>query len=398
MTVRKPLLEWMIDGDPDLTPVVLFDPRATAASYFGTEVRRRGQSASFSLASESPVTPEMILRCRAETGIDFVWAMGGLTPLDLAGLMPDIEIEVREESDADGSVRKQTTVRTPEGELSDAFLTVPDRPGFWSEHLVKGERDLPAMARLIESAARTVLENPEAKALVQRRFAQRAAMMPPDVPLYVSIGVPAFVLTCNLYMASTEAFFLLEDHVSLFERLFAIQAEADAAVLGWAAESGADFVLHAINGLELYSPAIYRKYFIPQAKRHHQRAHELGLRTWVHTCGRMGRLIDMGVYDAMDVDVLESLSHGPLGDVDDLSAARARLGKRVVTRGAVNVNLFYDSDLQSIRERVRYVLGAVRGHRHMIGDANDSFPPYPRDNLLAVVEEMRKSGRMLSPM
>ena len=33
----------------------------------------------------------------------------------------------------------------------------------------------------------------------------------------------------------------------------------------------------------------------------------------------------------------------------------------------------------------------------MIGDTNDSFPPYPRENILALVDEVRKNGRMMIP-
>ena len=135
---------------------------------------------------------------------------------------------------------------------------------------------------------------------------------------------------------------------------------------------------------------------IPQARRLHESAHSHGMLGWVHTCGQMQRLIEMGAYDEMAVDVLESLSSPPLGDVADLKAAREQLDERLVTRGGVNVDYFYEADLAALRAETRRVLAETRGWRHMIGDTNDSFPPYPRDNILALVEEVRKGGRMLA--
>jgi len=226
-------------------------------------------------------------------------------------------------------------------------------------------------------------------------FQANTAAWPAKTVLYLSIGVPAFTLTCNLFMSSETSFYLLADCPDRLEKLFELEALRSATVTGWAAQAGADVILGAINGLELYSPDIYRRYFIPQARTLYETAHRLGLRAWTHTCGRMNRLIEEDTYRQMGPDILESLSHAPLGDVDDLRRARQKLGPDIVTRGAVNVSLFYDRNLMYIRERTQTVLAETRGFRHMIGDTNDSFPPYPKENLLALIDEVEKSGRML---
>ena len=134
---------------------------------------------------------------------------------------------------------------------------------------------------------------------------------------------------------------------------------------------------------------------LDQAVALHGHARTRGLKTWVHTCGFMAKLTEMGAYESMDLDVVESLSPPPLGDLTDLKAGRARIGAAITTRGAVGVDQFYAADLGAVRERVRYVLESTRGYRHMVGDTNDSYPPYPRENILAVVDEVRKSGRLL---
>jgi len=390
----KPLLRWMGEGDPDLVPVMMADGRSTASSYFGAPVRVEGESTTFTGVPESPVTPEMVVRCSEETGIHFVRSLGYMLPFSLVEFMDDVDVAVQEQR-RDGAVRRVTVVRTPVGEMTDVFITPYDGPAYWEENFVKGREDLPALTHLVERFTQALLEDGRAREAVKSKHRDEAAKWPAHVPFFAVMSVPSFEVTSQLYMAPAEVFCLLADEPAAMERVFEEVAQSNAVLVECAAEAGADFVFGAINGLEIYSPAIYERYFVPEATALHEAAHVCGLRGWVHTCGRMGRLIEMGVYERMKVDVLESLSHPPLGDVADLPGALDRLGRKIVTRGAVNVGLFYESDLGKIRERTRAVIEEVRGHRHMIGDTNDSFPTYPRENILAFVEEVERSGRML---
>ena len=392
---KKPLLQWMDDGDADLVPVMMGDGRSTAASYFRVPVRKEGTSESFTYVPESPVTPEMVVQCSRETGIHFHRKLGYPTQLAAIEFMDDVNMTVREETDASGGVRRQTTIRTPVGEMSETFVTPLGQPACWQEHFVRSEADLPAFSHFIENASRVIIEDDRFRDKITAEFRAEATRWPPHVPLYVVMGVAASELMSNLYMGPASAVFLLADHTALMERLFEAKARTNTLLIECAADAGADFVLGAINGLELYSPTTYRNYFIPQARNQHATAHAHGLRAWVHTCGLMNRLVEMDIYEDMQVDVLESLSHPPLGDVGCLRETRAKIGHNITTRGAVNVNLFYDSDTDQLRSRANRVMKDVRGYRHMIGDTNDSYPPYPRENILALVDEVRKSGRML---
>jgi len=337
----KPLLEWMKRGDPDLVPVMLADPHSTTASYFGVSARAEGQSASFTDLPQSPITPEMVLQCCRETGIQLVCPLGGATHLDVIGFLDDVETTVQEEMAVNGDLIKRTAIRTPAGELADVFVTPAGRPAYWAEHLVRGPADLPALTHLIERVAQASLEDDRVRDRLTAKFRAEAMRWPAETLFKVSLGVPTFVLASMLYMAHETFCYLLADHVAAMERLYEALEQATLVWLECAAAAGADITMGAINGLELFSPRIYRRYFIPQARRLHEAAHTHGMLGWVHTCGHMRSLIETGVYDEMAVDVLESLASPPLGTVADLRSARQRLGNRIVTRGAVNVNYFY---------------------------------------------------------
>ena len=134
---------------------------------------------------------------------------------------------------------------------------------------------------------------------------------------------------------------------------------------------------------------------VPQARRLFQWIRQANRLSWLHTCGKMNRLIFDGAYDRdqMGVDVLESFSGPPLGDVENLRAARARVGNGITTRGGINVGELFSDTAAQIRARARYVLDSTTGFRHMIGDTDCQFPGTPVENLRAVVETVREYGR-----
>ena len=391
----KPLLQWMVSGDADLVPVMLSDERSLAASYFGVRLLKTGTSASFTGGGKSAITPDIIVQCSQETGIHVLANLGCVTPLDIIEFVDDIDMTVTEKLKTDGRVYRSTTICTPAGEMSEVFLTPPDLPACWKEHLVKTEADLPAFTYLIERTNQALVGNRDIRERIITKFQDQADQWPAHVPAFVIMGVPAFTLMSNLYMDAAVGFYLLEDHRALMERLFETEAKTNAIVLECAAQAGADIVRGAMGGLELFSPTIYQRYLIPQAQVLCQAAHTRDMLSWIHTCGYMRKLISMGAYETMGVDVLETLSHPPVGDIDDLHWAREKLGQKMTTRGGVNVELFYGADQKPLRERIRTVLGETRGYRHIIGDSNDSYPPYPRESILAIVEEVQKTGRML---
>jgi hypothetical protein len=367
-------------GDPDQVPVMMSDGVSTTASYYGV--------------SPDNVTVEMMRRCTDELGIHFRVSLGYPTVFDAVEFMDDIEVDIHSETDGAGITRRFTTIYTPRGELSEVFKMPSDTPSVWIKNFVTEEKDLSAFGYFLERAVETIVENPHVRETITAKLRANVRKYAGNHLTSVIIGIPAFELLSNLFTAAEAGLFFLVDHTVFMEHLFEICIRTSLVWVECAAAAGADFVFHAINGLELFSPRIYQRYFVPQARALHDLVHSHGMHAWVHTCGRMNQLIDMGIYEPMGVNVLESLSHPPLGDVADLGTARRKLGSDIVTRGAVNVGLFY-GDISQICARVKEVQEATRGYRHMIGDTNDSFPPYPRDNVLALIDEVRDSGRML---
>ena len=392
---KKPLLEWMDNGDPDLVPISLCDGASLAASWFGVPLRKEGRPLSLLTADHLAVTPEQIVQASKESGIHVMGWLGYVTTIDLIEWIGDIEVTVTEKSGADNSIRRETTIVTPKGTMVDAVVTPEAAPLYWDGHLVNGEEQLPAFSYLIRRANEVARNDPHAREGITARYLAEVQKWPTAIPLYATLGVPAFAMMSNLYMGSTESLYILADQRELLEELFAVEFDTTVFLAECAAAAGADIAYGAINGLEIFSPDMYQRYFVPQAREMFEKFHSCRLRSWVHTCGRKRELISMGVYEQMGADILETMSPPPLGDIDDLRQAREELGTDVITRGGIGVDLFYGEDLQAMRDRTNLVLDETRGYRHIISDTNDSYPPYLRENIVALIEEVEKSGRIL---
>ena len=72
--------------------------------------------------------------------------------------------------------------------------------------------------------------------------------------------------------------------------------------------------------------------------------------------------------------------------------ARSGIGPEVTTRGGVNCELFYAEDAEAIKAHVHRVLDGCAGYRHMIGDTNNSVPPYKWEMIRAVIDAVRERG------
>jgi hypothetical protein len=133
---------------------------------------------------------------------------------------------------------------------------------------------------------------------------------------------------------------------------------------------------------------------IPQARRINDIIAGQRKLSWLHTCGKMKRIAEMGTYRKMKIDVLESLSLPPTGDIDDLAETRGQIGPDIVTRGGINCELLYGKDLLQLRKCVEYILNSVEGFKHIIGDTNPSYPTYPWENIQTVIDVVRERGRL----
>jgi len=379
MTKRARLLEWIKAGDPSHLPVCMCWGPGVAASYFGKQANE--------------VTTDDQIAAAELTGIFNIVHVHSPLPFTAVPFLGDVAVAEEWDQNPVGVKRLTKTLVTPAGQLKSVQEFPPHSGAYHREFFVKGPEDLPVLEDFIRRTCHNIIRHPGVAARVRRETEANIAALHGDMPSACHVFCAAVELMSSYYMDQQTAIYLLNDYQERMDALLELHTRATDVWMDALAGTGLDIYTFAINGYEWLSPDLYTRYMIPQALKITQRAAEQGALSWLHTCGKLKHIAAAQIYQQLGVDVLESLSSPPTGDIDDLAATRAAIGLDIVTRGGINVELLYADDAQLVRDRVEQVIAGVAGYPHMIGDTNGSDPPYPWANIQALLDVVKASGR-----
>ena len=379
-TKRERLLDWIRNGDPQDVPVLFFSALDAAASYL------RKHPSDLTWPQAMPVIEKI--------GVHGIYFVASPYPFDAIPFLDDISMDEKWDELPNGTRRLTQQIKTPEGLLKSVQEFPKDQGCYHREFFVKGDEDLPAFACYIRRATEEVVSNPLVARRVEQNMTKAIDEMNGLLPTFIHVFCPAMELMSSWYMDQEIAIFSICDHRSLMEELMDSHWRMTQVWLELAARNNVDIYNYTLNGLEWLSPDLYERYMIPQARCINEFATAQGKLSWVHTCGKKKKLAGDGAYQKMKVDVVESLSSPPTGDIDDLAQTRRDVGSEIATRGGINVELLYDDDLARLRKQTEYVLDSTAGFRHMPGDTNSSSPPYPWKNIETVIDVVRQRGRL----
>ncbi len=372
-TMRERLLAWIRDPDTTRVPIILGPGPEVAASCLGKDAR--------------DVTWADAVRVAADTGIHNIACIH--TAQNLSdwpfGFADDVQVTRHDETYPNGDSRVTTRFAIPEGVLTCSQVNSSTTGLYPGESLVKNEDDLILVRGLLERTRKAVIR-PWVSEAVADALELTTHQVSGAFPTLVGMTPPAMTLLINPYTDKETGLMMLHDQPELLEELMECLWQIEEVFLGAAAKCGVDIYRVAVNGFEWLSPSLYEKYMIPQVRRVAGFAADRGALSWVHTCGKLKDIARSGTYDRMGVDVVESLSTPPTGDIDNVAETRRDIGGRIVTRGGINVELFYREDTSDLRDQVAYVLDSVAGYKHIIGDTNPPHPPYPWRSIEALVD------------
>lgn len=379
-TKRERLLDWIRNGDPADVPVVIGPGLQVAAAFLGKD--------------EKDVTWPDAVQVAEETGTHNAAIIHGPMPVDALPFMDDIRLVQDWTDTSDGGRQVTRRIETPEGTIREVVGFPKGQPSCHREFFVKGEEDLPAFAYYIRRTTETVVKDPAVRRKTGEEMQAGIERIGGAFPTEVHVFCAAVELMSSTYMDQQTAIMTIHDNRDLMEELMDCHWNMTKVWLDVIAASNVDIVNYAINGLEWLSPDIYERYMIPQARRINDFAAAHGKLSWLHTCGKLKRIAEMRAYQRMKVNIVESLSMAPTGDIDDMAKTRRDIGPDIATRGGVNVELFYGDDVNVVKERTEYVLDSTAGFRHMLGDTNPSYPAYPRKNIQAVIDVVKGRSRL----
>ena len=213
----------------------------------------------------------------------------------------------------------------------------------------------------------------------------------PQWPLCVQWSVQPFEMMC-LTPAPDAVMFAMHDmdgYRALCDRILEVNLAMCEAVIG----AGVDFVFLGGPGRELMSPLLYETFMIPDSEKLSAAVHRAGGLVYSHICSPVQPFLDMGYYGRMGIDLFETLSPPPVGNVTSLAAARRQLPKEMCTRGNIGLDVLLTETPERVQQAACDVIEETKAHKHIIAASDYLFYDIPLENARAVVDAVDACNR-----
>ena len=302
---------------------------------------------------------------------------------DLEGT--DVEIEIT-------SDRQRTLVRrrfhTPAGELTD-LRQIPTRESLITldhmvENLIKGREDLEKIPFILPKPETAYLGDVIAvKELVgERGLVECRPTQGTDQFVVDAVGVEGSML---LYFDDRD---MLEELVRTFNSY-------NQAIMRRALEAGVDIIFDAWYNFSMsvgWSLEQWKEIVLPHIRQNVELTHEFGAKYHYYDDGKMDKTLEH-LADA-GVDVVDTLTPPPLGDVD-LRSAKSRVGDRVCLKGNVEVvTVILQGHPAEIRRVVQEAIEIGAPGGGFIMASSDSLrPETPWENVKAYFDAAKEFAR-----
>ena len=159
--------------------------------------------------------------------------------------------------------------------------------------------------------------------------------------------------------------------------------------------AGADFVFLGAPGSEMLSPSIYEDFIVPYSKTITDAVHETGGLIYSHICSPIEPFLSKGCYNQMGIDLFETLSPPPVGNVASLSAAREMIDSAICTRGNIGLDVLLNGTQEEIEQATINVIEATKSSKHMIAASDYLFYDIPLENVKAVVKTTHEYSKSI---
>ncbi len=161
--------------------------------------------------------------------------------------------------------------------------------------------------------------------------------------------------------------------------------DANIDILNRVLDAGADFVFLGGPGSEMLSPDMYKDFIIPDSKVLSSQVHNRDRLVYSHICSPIEPFLGMGFYNQMGIDLFETLSPPPVGNVQDLAKAREVLDDNICTRGNIGLDLMLNGTVEEVEMATIEVLEATKGTKHIVAASDYLFYDIPLENAGTIV-------------
>ena len=303
-------------------------------------------------------------------------------PLYNAGLdpfmhCPDVNWIVESREKTEEKIEVKTRLDTPFGAMRRHMVEYPHKGGFHIMDAVNGPDDMDKFEYIVDRA----LSHGDYSCYTDLGKRYRK-IFGEDVPVSVQWSMQPYELL-SYPNTMTDALLPYDDEPRFF-RLMDKILELDYRILDALADSGVDFVFLGGPASEIISPAYYEKYLVPYSKLVTDRAHKRGLLIYSHICSPIEPMLTKGYYNEMGIDLFETLSPKPEGNIVSLADALSKLDSGICTRGNVSLSLLMTGSPREVKEEVFGIMDAAAGRKHMVAASDYLLYDVPEENVIAL--------------
>jgi len=212
----------------------------------------------------------------------------------------------------------------------------------------------------------------------------------PEWPVSVQWSIQPFEMFCFATVPDVVMYAMLENEA--YHRLCRDIRDVNIAMCQAVIAAGADFVFLGGPGREMMSPRLYEEFIVPDSQAITRAVHEAGGLIYSHICSPIEPFLSKGYYGQMGIDLFETLSPPPVGNVTSLAEARQHLPESVCTRGNIGLDVLLRGNTDEIRATTQAIIDATRGTRHMVAASDYLFYDISFESVKTVVDTVRAAG------
>jgi len=318
-----------------------------------------------------------------------------LAAVERFDIVPLIDLGIPDLGECDPRLRWRTTderregertfrterLETPAGDLTRCMMQEP-LCGYLTKHPVETEADLPVLEWYVEAALEADLAGIE-------EFARHASSgIGNRAALAVQWPMQPYELLC--FPSTRDTALLVHDQPKRARRLMERIVALDDRIIAAVARGGADFVFLGGPAREMISPAYYRGYLVPLSREVTAVARSRGLLVYSHICSPIEPFLTLGFYNEMGIDLFETLSPPPVGNVASMADALTKLDPAICTRGNLGLDVLLEGSADTVRAATRTILEETRGRKHMVAASDYLLYDVPEENVHAMAETVRE--------
>lgn len=279
-------------------------------------------------------------------------------------------------AETENRIKTITTLNTPVGSLESISIEEKFKGGCPLESFVKTADDLKILEYYLDAAMDADLSE------ISKGIKKHIDIIDGRGALSIQWAMQPYELLC--FPNTVNTMLLSLDEPEKFLKCVEKIVKLDERLLVEVSKGGADFVFLGGPAAEMISPPIYDKYIVPYSQIVTDIAHENGLLIYSHICSPIEPFLTMGYYNKMGIDLFETLSAPPVGNIKSIDDALSKIDDKICTRGNIGLDLLLNATPNEVYDVTCDLIEKTNGRKHIIAASDYLYYDIKIENVMAM--------------